>query len=132
MKIKITELENLAQKALLKYGYSQEEANIIKKVLMFAQLRGNNQGVVKLIGSGIPKREGGNKPKIVVSKTLKEYEEILTPCGFFRVHISHLINLQYVEYFHAGLEEYVILKNGENIEVSRRRKAEFLQKLSSL
>ena len=74
----------------------------------------------------------GNKPKIVVSKTLKEYEEILTPCGFFRVHLSHLINLQYVEYFHPGLEEYVILKNGENIEVSRRRKAEFLQKLSAL
>jgi two-component system LytT family response regulator len=74
----------------------------------------------------------GNKPKIVVSKTLKEYEEILTPSGFFRVHLSHLINLRFVEYFHPGLEEYVILKNGEKIEVSRRRKAEFLQKLSSL
>lgn len=74
----------------------------------------------------------GNKPKIVVSKTLKEYEEILTPSGFFRVHLSHLINLRFVEYFHPGLEEYVILKNGEKIEVSRRRKVEFLQKLSSL
>jgi len=73
-----------------------------------------------------------DKPKIVVSKTLKEYEEILTPSGFFRIHLSHLINLHFVEYFHPGLEEYVILKNGEKIEVSRRRKAEFLQKLSSL
>jgi len=74
----------------------------------------------------------GNKPKIVVSKTLKEYEEILTPSGFFRVHLSHLINLHHVEYFHPGLDEYVTLKNGEKIEVSRRRKSEFLQKLSSL
>jgi len=73
-----------------------------------------------------------NRPKIVVAKTLKEYEEILTPCNFFRVHQSHLINLNYVEYFHPGLEEYVILTNGEQIEVSRRRKAEFLQKLASL
>ncbi|MEO6286506.1 MAG: LytTR family DNA-binding domain-containing protein [Dyadobacter sp.] len=72
------------------------------------------------------------KPKVVVAKTLKEYEEILTPCDFFRVHQSHLINLHYVEYFHPGLEEYVILTNGEQIEVSRRRKAEFLQKLASL
>lgn len=72
------------------------------------------------------------KPKIVVAKTMKDYEEILTPCGFFRVHLSHLINLQYVEYFHPGFDEYVILKNGENIEVSRRRKAEFLQRLSAL
>jgi two-component system LytT family response regulator len=72
------------------------------------------------------------KPKVVVAKTLKEYEEILTPCNFFRVHQSHLINLHYVEYFHPGLEEYVILTNGEQIEVSRRRKAEFLQKLASL
>lgn len=73
-----------------------------------------------------------NKAKIVVAKTLKEYEEILTPSNFFRVHQSHLINLHFVEYFHPGVEEYVILTNGEHIEVSRRRKAEFLQKLAEL
>ncbi len=73
-----------------------------------------------------------NKPKIVVAKTLKEYEELLAPSDFFRIHQSHLINLHYVEYFHPGLEEYVILKNGEHIEVSRRRKADFLLKLSTL
>lgn len=73
-----------------------------------------------------------NKPKTVVAKTLKEYEEMLTGSHFFRVHQSHLVNLNYVEYFHPGAEEYVILTNGEQIEVSRRRKAEFLQRLSSL
>jgi two-component system LytT family response regulator len=72
------------------------------------------------------------KPKIVVAKPLKEYEELLIPMNFFRVHQSHLVNMEYVEYFHSGLEEYVILKNREHIEVSRRRKAEFLQKLSAL
>ncbi len=72
------------------------------------------------------------KPKIVVSKTLKEYEEILTPHNFFRIHQSHLVNLHHVEYFHPGQEEYVILTNGEQVEVSRRRKVEFLQRLSGL
>lgn len=72
------------------------------------------------------------KPKIVVAKTMKEFEEILVPCGFFRIHNSHLVNLHRVEYLHQGLEEYVILKNGEKVEVSRRRKAELLEKLSSL
>jgi two-component system LytT family response regulator len=73
-----------------------------------------------------------NKPKVVVAKTLKEYEEQLAHHDFFRIHQSHLINLHCVEYFHPGLEEYVILTNGEKIEVSRRRKAEFLQRLGGL
>lgn len=72
------------------------------------------------------------KPRIVVARTLKEYEEQLTPHGFFRIHQSHLVNLHHVEYFHTGLEEYVILSNGEQVEVSRRRKADFLQRLSKL
>ncbi|MEP7103288.1 MAG: Ldh family oxidoreductase [Candidatus Dojkabacteria bacterium] len=65
MKIKITELENLVHKAILKYGYSEKETNVIQEILIFAQLRGNNQGVVKLIGKGIPKREIAAKPKII-------------------------------------------------------------------
>lgn len=55
MKINLTELKELAHKALLKYGYTEEEAQIIGEVLMYAQMRGNNQGIVKLIGKGIPK-----------------------------------------------------------------------------
>lgn len=55
MKVKIKDLEDLAKKAILKYGYSEKEADSILEVLMYAQLRGNNQGVVKLIGKGIPK-----------------------------------------------------------------------------
>ncbi|MFA5776723.1 MAG: Ldh family oxidoreductase [Patescibacteria group bacterium] len=55
MKIKVAELEKLTKKALKKYGYSPKEIKIIKEILLYAQLRGNNQGVVKLIGKGIPK-----------------------------------------------------------------------------
>jgi len=57
MKISISELENLTDQAIKHYGYDEKEAKVIKDILLFAQLRGNNQGVVKLIGKGIPKRE---------------------------------------------------------------------------
>ncbi len=56
MKIKIAELRQLAEGALKKYGYNEAEIKIIAEILMYAQLRGNNQGIVKLIGKGIPKR----------------------------------------------------------------------------
>ena len=64
MKISLTELEALTSKALAKYGYSESEAKVIKDILLYAQLRGNNQGVVKLIGNGIPRRSEGTEPVI--------------------------------------------------------------------
>lgn len=65
MKIKIDELKILVNKALSKYGYSADESKTISEVLMYAQLRGNNQGIVKLIGKGIPRRPDGRTPIIV-------------------------------------------------------------------
>jgi L-2-hydroxycarboxylate dehydrogenase (NAD+) len=54
MKITIKELEALTARAVRSYGYDDEETRVISDVLLYAQLRGNNQGVVKLIGKGIP------------------------------------------------------------------------------
>ncbi|MEK9201195.1 MAG: Ldh family oxidoreductase [Patescibacteria group bacterium] len=65
MKIKISELVEAATKAITGYGYNPQETKVILDVLMYAQLRGNNQGVVKLIGNGIPKREGAAEPSLV-------------------------------------------------------------------
>ena len=65
MKIKIEELKELVNGALKKYGYLEEEIPIISKVMMYAQLRGNNQGVIKLIGKGVPKNLKCLKPKII-------------------------------------------------------------------
>lgn len=53
MTIKISELTDLVLKTLARYGYTNEEAKTIADVLLYAQLRDNNQGVVKLIGKGI-------------------------------------------------------------------------------
>jgi two-component system LytT family response regulator len=59
--------------------------------------------------------------KIVVAKSLKEYEEMLSGINFFRVHKSHLVNLQFVKKYdnHTGK---VILHDGFQVEVARRRK----------
>jgi LDH2 family malate/lactate/ureidoglycolate dehydrogenase len=55
MKITISELKDLTTKAVAGYGYNEEETRAISEILLYAQLRGNNQGVVKLIGKGIPR-----------------------------------------------------------------------------
>ena len=58
MKVSLSDLRDLTHKAVLGYGYTVEETKIIEEVLLFAQLRDSNQGIVKLIGKGIPKDSG--------------------------------------------------------------------------
>jgi len=67
-----------------------------------------------------------NGEKVLVSKTLKEYEDILSQMRFYRIHKSHLINLNFVEKYIQGEGGYVIMEDGSEVEVSRRRKEEFL------
>ena len=64
MKIPFQDLYDLSLKAVLKYGYNEEESKIILDMLMYAQMRGNNQGIVKLIGKGLPKNEKAQPPTI--------------------------------------------------------------------
>ena len=63
MKVKLDELKQTIKKAILTYGYSEREAEAILEVLLYAQLRGNNQGIVKLIGTGIPKAKDASEIK---------------------------------------------------------------------
>jgi two-component system, LytTR family, response regulator len=70
-----------------------------------------------------------NRPKVIVSKTLKEFEEQLIVHNFFRVHQSHLINLKFVEAIRTDDGDYALLKYGHRIEISRRKKTEFMQKI---
>ena len=73
-----------------------------------------------------------DKTKLVVSKTLKEFEDMLEGYHFFRIHNSHLINLAYVQSFLQKDGDYIILTDGSKLEVSRRRKAELLEVLKTL
>jgi len=64
VKISIQELNAISKKAISKYGYSEEETQIILDMLMYAQMRGNDQGIVKLIGDGMPKNKKAKVPTI--------------------------------------------------------------------
>lgn len=60
--------------------------------------------------------------KTLVTKTLKEYDDLLTPHGFLRIHKSHLINLNAVVRYIKGEGGWIELTDGVKIEVSRRKK----------
>lgn len=70
-----------------------------------------------------------DKRKIMVSKTLKEVEQMLADYRFYRVHNSHLINLEYIAEYTKGEGGMVKMTDGSQIDVSRRRKDEFLRLL---
>jgi two-component system LytT family response regulator len=73
-----------------------------------------------------------NGEAILVSKTLKEYEDMLTEYHFVRVHHHNLINLNHVQKYIKGEGGYAIMSDGSSVEVSRRKKTEFLEKLSNI
>lgn len=68
-----------------------------------------------------------NRP-IMISKTLKEYEEMLTEHGFERIHQSHLINLSYLKSYIKKDGGYVVMADNSNLPISQRKK-ERLQEL---
>ena len=69
---------------------------------------------------------------IMVAKTLKEYEEMLTGCGFYRVHKSFLINLAHIKRFDKQDGGYIILTNEQKIPVASRKKEEMLALLEEM
>ena len=69
------------------------------------------------------------KQKILVSRTLKDVENMLAEYSFCRVHNSHLINLSYVAEYYKGEGGQVKLIDGSVIDVARRRKEGFLSQL---
>lgn len=109
MKIKVEELRSVTKKAILHYGYNEKEAAVILEVLLYAQLSGNNQGIVKLIGKGIPKPADveeitveketkvsalingkENHAMVVVSRAADIAIQKAKECGFGIVGVNHL------------------------------------------
>jgi two-component system LytT family response regulator len=67
-----------------------------------------------------------DKSKIVVSRTLKDYERMLTPFGFFRPHKSHLVNLSKIKKYTRGRMSYLTMEDGSTVEVSIRKKDDLM------
>lgn len=73
-----------------------------------------------------------NGKKYIVSKTLKEYENILNYHQFFRIHHSYLVNLKEIVKYTRGEGGFVTMSNGINLDVSKRKKESFLERISSV
>jgi two-component system LytT family response regulator len=72
-----------------------------------------------------------NGQKILVSKTLKYYADMLKEHEFLRVHQSHLINTKYIKEFIKSDGGYLILKDKSNIPVSIRKRNEVIEALNN-
>ena len=70
--------------------------------------------------------------KVFVTKTLKYFADMLKNYQFLRVHQSHLINLRCISAFIKADGGYLMLKNGENVPVSVRKKVEVMEILDSM
>ena len=68
----------------------------------------------------------------VVSRTLKDFENTLPKEKFFRIHKSHLINLQYIKDYSNLSGNLVTMADGSKVELSRRKAPDFILKIKSL
>ena len=70
------------------------------------------------------------KKRLVISRTLKEFEDMLDPAQFIRVHHSFLVNMGRVSRYVKGEGGELIMADGTNVQVSRRKKQEVLDALA--
>ncbi|MEO1263193.1 MAG: LytTR family DNA-binding domain-containing protein [Bacteroidota bacterium] len=73
-----------------------------------------------------------NQEKILLTKTLKEFSQLLEPAGFLRVHQSHLINMNFIKEFVKTDGGYIVMVDGKKVPVSVRKRAEVVAKIEGL
>jgi two-component system LytT family response regulator len=73
-----------------------------------------------------------NHPKLLASKTLKDFEDLLPADIFFRSHHSHLVNLNYIKRYIKGDGGQIELQDGTYVDVARRKKDEFLKVIGQI
>lgn len=66
--------------------------------------------------------------RFVSARTLKDYEDMLTPLGFLRTHRSYLVNRTHID--HYDRSGFVVLRNGKRVEVASRRREEVARALA--
>jgi two-component system LytT family response regulator len=69
---------------------------------------------------------------MLISKSLKDFEAILDPSIYCRVHHGSIINLGHISKYVKGEGGYAIMSNGEHVDISRRKKEEFMKLISRI
>lgn len=72
-----------------------------------------------------------DKSKMMVTKTLKDFEELLEEKGFIRVHQSHLVNITFIKEFIKRDGGYLLLSDGSNVPVSMRKRNQVMDLLNN-
>jgi two-component system LytT family response regulator len=140
--IAIEELEQAVNRLLEKKSmHTQERLKILKQSIKDNQSQENKiavplaDGLEFILIKNIIRIESSssysriflmNGQSMLVTKLLKDFEDMLVPYRFFRVHNSHLVNLNYIKKYLRGVGGQVLLDNGDLIDVSRRKKDEFI------
>ena len=143
--VSIADLQNAISRLLHKRTtHTKERLNLLKQSFEENKSQDNkiavptNDGLEFIIIKNILRIESStnysrlfliNKQSLLVTRLLKDFEELLTPYRFFRVHNSHLINLNYISKYIRGDGGQVVMENGDVVDVSRRKKEEFLSLL---
>ncbi len=70
--------------------------------------------------------------KIMMSKPLKEYEEMLSQLHFIRPHQSHLVNMRYIKRYEKNEGGYIIMRDGSEVPVSTRKKDTVIKAIESM
>ncbi len=70
--------------------------------------------------------------KITVSKTLKDFEELLPAHTFIRIHHSYIINKNFIRKYMKGEGGQVLMSNEKILDVARRKKEEFMKAIGHL
>jgi two-component system LytT family response regulator len=140
--ISIQDLQNTVNRIMLmRARQTKERLHILKDSMAENKNRENKMAVPTseglefvLISNIIRIESSSNYSKIyfvsrqtlLVTRLLKDFEDILLPHRFFRVHNSHLVNLHYIRKYIRGEGGQVVMENGDVVDVSRRKKEEFL------
>lgn len=73
-----------------------------------------------------------NQKNIVISKGLKDFEELLEPYGFIRTHQSHLINCTKIKRFDKADGGLIVLENEDRVPLSQRKREYVLELLNNI
>jgi len=145
--ISVEDLQNAVNRLVLQHKrQTQEKLNILKKSLQ--ENKSQEDSIAIPTGDGmefisikniIRIESSSNYSKLyllnghalLVTRLLKDFEEMLLPYRFYRVHHSHVINLSYIKKYIRGEGGQVVMQNGDVIDVARRKRDEFLKLIIS-
>lgn len=141
--IAIADLQNAVQRLLAsKQNNTKEKIDILKNSLLDKKSQDDKiaiptsegiefipiKNILHIESSSNYSRIHLNDSKVItVTKLLKDFEDMLLPYRFYRIHNSHLINLNYIQKYLKADGGQVMMQDGTVIDVARRKKEEFLK-----